>query len=377
MKKIILREKQFERVIDRLINEQSANEFYGSTDANTVSHSYLSKNFGLPDGSQHENYYYVANIEDVIAMSKDPNNRSKFLSIFEVANDYGDDPKDFYDYIEVNGNTLDDRGKKTFDFNSGEVYAAHNGLLALVRAMDRMGGKGGLLTIGFGRSKSGKDAESERESKGVMFDSNRALNQVPVINSIQDIFCSISINPKLLGMTTSMVKGSTKDQMINMLSNVMSNCVTGVYGFMDSTIKNEVITNLKPKGFITNIDFDFSQIVSELEKMVSVKDIELDVYGRKTSYNEEKRKRLNEIGKTYQNDLSTKLKAAYDANFKLYIENYLPNSKNKLLPLIKDTRFAIPYLGEWHYKLFHSTYGGSTKSSSTLQTSSGTYKTGG
>ncbi len=73
MKRIIVTEKQAKLIIDRLISEQKNPEIrvktvYGGTDANRISHTYLSKAYGLPDGAKHENYYYSANIEDVIAM---------------------------------------------------------------------------------------------------------------------------------------------------------------------------------------------------------------------------------------------------------------------------------------------------------------------
>ena len=127
MKKVILSEEQVKRVIDNILNEQSASEFAGGTDAQRIAHALLTKNFGLPDGANNESSYYGANIADVIKMSG-TGDRSKFLSVFKPANKYSEDPKFYYDSIFVNNEKLENSGTKAFRFVNGNVYAAHNGL---------------------------------------------------------------------------------------------------------------------------------------------------------------------------------------------------------------------------------------------------------
>ena len=74
MKKIIVTENQARLIVDNIISEQKPQQIdvktvYAGTDANRISHAFLSKQYGLPNGAKHENYYYGANIKDVIAIS--------------------------------------------------------------------------------------------------------------------------------------------------------------------------------------------------------------------------------------------------------------------------------------------------------------------
>jgi hypothetical protein len=379
-KTVILTETQISRIIDKIISEQgtnnqTANEFKGGADVDTVSHKFLSVNFGLPNGTKYENYYYGAKVEDVIKMSG-TSDRSKYLSIFKPLNAYGNDPKDFYDYISVNNVELNDRGVKKFDFNTGNVIASHNGLLALVRAMSGMRGQGGIMTITFGRTRTGKEAEESREFSGISYDSNRALNQKSTMNLIQDVFCAAASDPKNISASVSQFKGKTPQELINFVNMWISNAVQGFYGFMtqDEEQRNKIIGKLIPKGFITKIDFDSSSIINELvTNYRNVPDLIKDTYDyyAKPKYNEQKRQSLNRFDDQYVNDLQTKVKDAYDKNFTLFVENFLPDNKAKILPQIPSSNFQMVGLGEWHYTIFNSKYGGSVETQSTISTTSG------
>ena len=383
MKKVILTEDQIKRMVDKLvINEQQASEFAGSTDANSVSHTLLFKNFGLPEGNTHENFYYSANVVDVIKMSENLSNRSQFLSVFKPTTAYGNNPKIFMDYFDVNGDKIDDKGSKVFNFVKGTVTATHNGLLALVRSMDRMSGKSGKLTITFGRAKGGKNSENERSSQGVTFDSNRSFDLTPFMRLIQDAFVQVSIYPQSRKyITADSFSGYSIDKIIERIPTWISQLVTGQGGFMDYTRKDEILKALQPKGYITNIDFDVNSIIEQLKPLSS----QVDMYpqGRsnqdgtpKYEYNQNKRKLLDKISSSYYSDFSNKIRTAYITNFKIYIENYLPNSKEQLLPLLKNVKLDIVTLGSEHYNDFNSKFYAGTSSNSSLSNSSGNYKSG-
>jgi hypothetical protein len=383
MKKVILSEEQIKRMIDKLvITEQQASEFAGSTDANSVSHTLLSKNFGLPEGNTHENFYYSANVVDVIKMSENSSSRSQFLSVFKPTTVYGNNPKIFMDYFDVNGDKIDDKGSKVFNFVKGTVTASHNGLLALVRSMDRMSGKSGKLTITFGRAKGGKNSEAERSSQGVTFDSNRSFDLSPFMRLIQDAFVQVSIYPQSRKyITADSFPGHSIDKIIERIPTWISQLITGQGGFMDTKRKDEILTNLQPKGYITNIDFDVNSIIEQLKPLSS----QADMYANgnsnqdgtpKLEYNQNKRKALDKISSSYYNDFSNKIRDAYITNFKIYIENYLPNSKEQLLPLLKNVKLDVVTLGSEHYQDFNAKFFSGSSSNSSLSNSSGNYKTG-
>jgi hypothetical protein len=369
MKTLIITEGQIKSVIDKIINEQQASEFSGGTDAQKITHALLSKNFGLPNGAEHENYYYGANITDVINVSAS-GNRGKFLSVFKPANKYNEDPKGYLDSIFVNNDSLQNSGTKTFRFVNGNVYATHNGLLALARAMDHMSGRGGVLTISFGSSTVGKDAQSERVGGGVKFDSNRALNQKPVMHMLEEILVAISVSPEYrkTGTFVNVRKDMSNEQLTTMLKNAISNVIIGVYGFMDVSKKDEIIQTLTPKGYQTNIEFDITQIIPKLITLQQVPDREdSEVMGKPGQYNKNKENQLN---------LVNLIKTAYMKNFQLYVENYLPNSVNQITPIIKNVNFDFRGLGATHNFIFHSYVGGSSQSSSTINQTNTNYKTG-
>ncbi len=372
MKRIVVTESQARLIVDSLISEQKTPEInvktvYGGTDANRISHAYLSKQYGLPNGSKYENYYYGANIKDVIAISADPNNVSNFLSVFKPINAYDPKPTYYYDYIEVNGQNLDTSGSKVFRFFDGNVYGAHNGLLALARAMVNMGGAGANLKISFGSAKKGDAADKERIVGSVTFNSNRALDQSPILNTLADNLTSIAINPKFLKGTTSNFGGYTTQQTKDYLNTLLTRIVIGGAGFMDTSKTDKIIADLTPKGFVTKVDTDLTNIVNQLEKLQSVEDMIVDYdYSSKPQYNINKKNQLNNISDTFFPDLIEKIKQAYMANFKLYVQNYLPEDQNRILPLIPNTRFVTRPLGNYHDFLFHSYRAGQTQGGTQL-----------
>lgn len=361
MKRIIVTEKQAKLIIDRLISEQKNPEIrvktvYGGTDANRISHTYLSKAYGLPDGAKHENYYYSANIEDVIAMSADPKNSSRFLSVFRPLNAYMENPKDYIDYVQVNNDILDGSGTKVFRFYNGKVYAAHNGLLAITRAMVNLGGMGANLKISLGSSKSGEAATGERIVGSVAFNSNQALDREPMMNAFLDALTSLAVRPQFLKNTTSQFSDDNIQEIKNYVNEIAVLTITGIGGFMDNDKKDKIITELTPKGFITKFDYDFTNVIKQLEALQEVGDMikEGGSYYEKPKYNEKKRQQLNNIGNNFLYDVVEKLKEIHNANFKLYVQNYLPEDQNQILPLISRTKFTTRSLGDWHYHLFHS-----------------------
>jgi hypothetical protein len=361
MKTFILTENQFKRVIGKFINEQKVNEFMGSTDANKISHSLLSTKFGLPEGLKHENFYYEANVADVLKMSTDPSNRNNFLSIFTPKRAYSENKSDYVDYFQVNNKKITGSGTESFNFLNGTVIASHNGLLALTRAMELMGGKGGLLTINIGKLKTGPETQSERISQSVSFNPTEAFNLSGLMSGVQDLICSLAISPKFLKLSTSKSKEKTTDEIETMLPKVINNIIIGSSGFMDNKSKNKFVTELTPMGLITKIDFDVKKLSSQLKFLQSVPDL-LNNPNELKKYNENKKRQLSSIGLTYQKDLVNKIKEAYTHNFKLYVNTYLPNSKNEILPKIPKTVIEIPDLGYWHYKLFHTNEGTFTPS---------------
>ncbi len=382
MKRIVVTEKQARLIIDNLISEQnvpqiSVKTVYGGTDANRISHAYLTKEYGLPNGSKYENYYYGANIKDVLAISTDPNNVSRFLSVFKPTNAYDANPKDYYDYIEVNGQNLDTSGSKVFRFFDGTVYGAHNGLLALVRAMVNMGGTGANLKISFGSAKTGEEAVNQRIVGSVTFNSNRALDQSPILNTLADNLTSIAINPTFLKNTTSNFANYNTQQIKESLNTILTRIITGQSGFMDLDKKDAIIADLSTKGFITKVDVDLSKIVSQLERLQSVEDMITDYeYSSKPQYNTNKKNQLNNISDTFFPGLIEKVKEIYINNFKIYVQNYLPEDQTRIIPLIPNVKFITRPLGNYHDFLFHSYRAGQVQSGTQLKQQNKTVASG-
>jgi hypothetical protein len=259
------------------------------------------------------------------------------------------------------------------------VYATHNGLLALARAMDHMGGRGGVLTISFGSNISGKEAESERIGGGVKFDSNRAMNQTPIINSLENVLVALSVAPNYrnLGTFTGVKKEMTNDQLITFIQTILNNIIIGAYGFMDYSKKDEIIQNLTPKGFINNFNFNLGGFTQKLISLQQIPDKDRDVEtGKYTVYNKQKQSQLDSIGASFEENLLNLLKTTYMKNFQIYVENYLPNSSAQIIPLIKNVKFDYKGLGDSHNFNFHSYIGGSSQSNTTLSQQSVNYKSG-
>jgi hypothetical protein len=368
MRRIVITENQARLIVDKLISEQiNVKTVYGGTDGQRISHAYLEKSFGLPGGSKHENYYYAANIEDVIKMSADPQNASKFLSVFTLNEKYSNKPNDFYDFIQVNDQVLDKPGSMVFKFYNGEVYAAHNGLLALSRAMMSMGGIGVNMKISFGSSTKGDEAENERIIGSVSFNSNQALNLVPAMNGLSGGFASLASSPELLKYATSHFIGKSKEEIKTIISKRINTIVQGIGGFMDNEQKDQIFKILIPKGFIMDIKYDLTDVFTKLESLSSIPDVESDGYSSKLIYNEEKKEQLNNISSTFVRDLTAKIGEAYMQNFKLYVENLLPEDKDRILPLIPKVKIVSYEIGEWHDNMFHSKFGGTIQTGSQLQ----------
>lgn len=352
MKKIILTETQVGKLIDSVINEQPSNKInvktvFGGTDGKNISHAYLEKMYGLPGGSKYENYVYTANIKDVIELSKNKENDSKFLSVFKPTNDYSNEIKNSYDYIKVNNDVLNQPGSKVFSFFNGTVSASHNGLLALARAMVNMGGVGCYVKISFGNSKEGEESLKQRIVGSTKFDSAKSLNQN--LNAISDAFTVFSTNPDLIKKSNSNLKQFSIDKLKNILTNFINNTIIGTSeGFMDPTHKSEALEVLIPKGFITSLDYDLSKFIDQAISLQKTNDF---VEGR---YNKNKKNLLNQFSGTFLNDLLSKIKQAYINNFKLYVENFLPENKDRILPLIPKTIITAMPIGDYHYHVFHS-----------------------
>lgn len=380
--KIILLEKQIKQLITKVaINEQQASEFAGGTDAQRITHAFLSKNFSLPDGSKHENYFYGANIKDVINMSKN-NDRNKYLSIFEPHNTYTKNPNDvshYMDSIYVNDDYLINSGSKTFTFTNGMVFASHNGLLALVRAMDHMGGNGGMLTISFGSNTSGKKSETERTGGGVNFNSDRAMNQGPSINGVNHTLVMLSISPyyRRFANFDGLDITLTNDKIIELVNQKINNTVMGYSGFMDYNRSEEIVKNLIPKGYITKIDFDITPLAEKLISLQQINEEQVNSYGGKNKfYNEDKKEQIESLSMSIEGGMVEKIKEAYLKNFEIYVKNYLPNSAAQLIPRINSVKFDHDWLSEWYYIAFNSWNGGSFQTSSNLTKKETKYKTG-
>lgn len=374
MKRIVVTESQARLIVDKLISEQTPQQInvktlYAGTDANRITHAFLSKQYGLPNGAKHENYYYGANIKDVIAISADPNNVSNFLSVFKPINAYDPKPTYYFDYIEVNGQRLDTSGSKVFRFFEGDVYATHNGLLALARAMVNMGGAGANIKISFGSAKKGDAADKERIVGSVTFNSNKALNLSPILNTLADGLTSLAIDPKFSKGTTSYFGNYTIEQLKGYIKGLLTNIAIGTYGFIDPTQKDKIISDLKTKGLIMDVGVDLTNVINQLEKLRNVEDMIVDYEtSSKPQYNTDKKNQLNRISDTFFPDLIEKLKQAYIANFKIYVQNYLPEDQARILPLIPNTRFVTMPLGNYHHFLFHSYNVGQAQTGTQLKT---------
>lgn len=356
MKKILVTEEQVEKIIEFIINEQTPNNVniktvIGNTDGQRVSHAYLEKTYGLPNGSKYENYHYSANIKDVIEISKNDENTNNFLSVFKPTNNYGNDIKNSYDYIKVNNEVLNQPGSKLFNFFNGTVVASHNGLLALVRAMVNMDGVGSNMKITFGSSKEGQEAYNERGVGSTVFNSTQALN-VNLLG-LSGAFAALSMNPSVLKNAKIQFNSMSTEEIKNMIPKIINKLIRGIGYFVDLKYENDVIKILEPKGYIMTLNYDLNDVINKLVALQKTMDFD-DL----KKYNPNKQIALNNISKSFFNDLGNKIKEAYGYNFKLYIENIIPENKDKLLPLIKNIKMGITPIGDYHKSILHLADGG-------------------
>jgi hypothetical protein len=346
MKRIIVTEEQVKKIVDLLINEQKPNDvniktLIGNTDGQRVSHAYLEKTYGLPNGSKYENYHYSANIKDVIEMSKNDENSSKFLSVFKPTNDYGNDVKNSYDYIKVNNEILNQPGSKVFNFLNGTVVASHNGLLALVRTMIDMDGVGSYMKITFGVSKEGDAAYNERGRGSGVFNSTQALNLN--LDGLSETFADLSMNPNVLKNANTQYNSSSIEQIKNIAPKIINSLIKGIGYFVDYKYRNDVIKFLEPKGYIMTLNYDLNGVINKLVDLQKTPD-----FNELKKYNVNKQIALNNVSKEFFNDLGIKIKEAYVHNFKIYIENMMPENKDKILPLIQNIKLNITPIGNQH-----------------------------
>jgi len=379
MLRLVINENQLIKLIDNVLVESkmgaieeyisTKNEIYaqhyGSATKKTVSHELLETNFGLPSGSTYENFYYSANLSDVVNASISMS-RDKFLSIFRPISPYNKDKNAYSDTFIINNVSLVNEGKKTYNLSeNGVIYASHNGLLALTRAMNGMKGESGFLTIEL-------NAKDER-GYNIIFDLNTALNPVSVFRGIQTILVKFAINPNFYSkMTIDFTNKKTPQEIkqLNINQNQILSFIKGTSTYLkmdDDNLKTQILNNLKSKGLITNIDINLDSFINELTSLSK----ENDFIDEKT-INSDKLKKISDIGKKYQTQLVDSIKNAYVNNLKLFVKYYLPNYSNIILPKIDNVNFVMEDLGKLYSSVFKS-YGVQSKQNvSTGQF--GTYK---
>lgn len=387
--KLIIKENQIKKLIDMLISEQDVNISRGGTDLRTVSHSYLTKNHGLPDGANHENYYYRANVEDVINQSK-TGTIENFLSVFNPIQIYNKNKDAYLDYVDVNGDTLTQKDmsqkvRKSFRFTTGTITASHNGLLAIARAMDSLQGKGGILTLQFGQYKTGEEARNERLTGNVIYQSSTAFNQRPHVNGLLSMLVVYSMKPEYRKYTATLgYAAAFKDnnQFATYIQNYINNIIIGANGFFDPNNKSikDIVDELGPKGLITQTNFDIKPLLDELSSLQQEDDV-LSAFGvpyqdrdKKKDYNKNKQAKLRAISTKYIPNLIADIKQKYIHNFKIFVENYLQEVKANILPTI-DTKVTFPILNlaETHWDQITGTGGQAQQPTGVLSSSNRTY----
>jgi len=354
--RLIISEKQMLNIIDLIVTEQTANIVGAGTDARKVSHAYLTKNYGLPEGKEHENFLYSATTENIINQSRDktPN---KYLSVFRPYSGYSQNSNDYLDYVRINDDVLtqasiNQRVNRVFPFETGFVIASHNGLLGIARAMDKLNGVGGTINLQFGQSKTGGEAQSERFSSVTNYNSEAALNRGPLLNTIYTYLAIASISPKNRELT-SFGKGMVNwdnDTLINRIKILSNNLVMGVGGFIDPNNMDlqQIISSLKPKKYITTVDFDVTPFVNELTKLQSIEDLQ------NGTYNTDKQQMVSDIGDKFINRFVTTMKNTYVYNFNIFVRTYLTDDQNRILSTINQLKFPAENLGIRHKFLFQS-----------------------
>jgi len=369
MKKIILNEEQVKRIIEQVISEQKASETSGGTDLNRITHALLSSSYGLPDGANHENYYYAASVSEVIQMSK-TGDKTKYLSVFKPSNEYTPgNPKGYMDYIKINNDELNGKGSKTFNFNGGAVYATHNGLLALVRAMDNMRGVASILTISFGENKTGVAAYNERLGDGVQYNSDDAMIRTSAISMLSRVFCALACEPnsrKKGNFESTYVQNATNEQLTTFIQTLMNGTVIGRGGFMDQSKIEKLLLLLKPKGFVTEVKFDVESIAQKLLPLQN-----------KPDFDKNKQIEIENIGKTFLNNLADTLKSIYMKNLEIYVNTLLPKNAPTIVPTIKNVNFnGYDSLGTVYQTIFNSKSGTLIPINTNITSSAKNYESG-
>lgn len=380
MKKTIfvLRESQLKYVIKNVLNEQeNYSQHMGSTSAVRVSHDLLSSNFGLPDGSSHEDYYYSAKTEDILNISKQGDS-TQFLSVFSPDTKYTtpEQQEKYKDYFRIGNEEIVNKGNNTYSFGPGQVvYASHNGLLALARAMGSMNGTSGYLTINLGKETKSDKVGSEMVSSNIILNNQKSFDISPSFNLIQNIFVKFAVNPNFYGKMKIDVTRMTPEklQSINYAQVALNNIISGKSGFLNfgnPTLTEEIINKLEPLGFKTEINFDTASIINELKKLSNIPDYD----GNK--FNSDKQKKISEIGNNYQNNLVQLVKQIYIENFKIFVKTYLPKYEKLLSQKIETIVSNIINLGNVYYGVFNSTGAPAPTTQSTINISSGNYRPG-
>jgi len=381
---LIINENQLNKLIDNIITETKKgpieeyiskkseiySEHYGSSTKKRVSHELLETNFGLPSGSTYENYYYSANLSDVVNASISIP-RDKFLSIFRPISPYNKDKKAYSDIFIVNDASIINSGIKTYNLSqNGVIYASHNGLLALTRAMNGMKGEIGYMTIEL-------NAKGE-DGNNIIFDLNTSINPSSIFRGIQSILIKFVINPNFferMKIDFTNKKSPQEIKQNKIIENLIINFIIGKSTYLkitDEKLKNEIIKNLESKGMITNIDFNINNFFNEL--LILSK--ENDFINNKT-INSDKAKKISNISKKYQTELLDKMKNAYLHNLKLFVTNYLPNYSKTILPKLSNVNFKMDDLSIIYNDVFSSHGVESNQNISTGQINTYKFKEGG
>jgi len=312
------------------LTEQVAKEYIVGTDKTQQPNSALTSK-GLNAGKQ-ENIYYKSTTGQIVNQSL-KGDKSNFLSVFQPSLEDGVE-KNYFDYLEVgdsvmSGNTKGASEPITIDFSKpNDVYATHNGLLLIWRAMVQMNEaqKPIFVKAIFGTSKTEEGMSGERETKSTEMNLKNAKN--PNWNGIFSDLVTLSNNPYDLSKTNEerfkTLANYTKETAVDFMNRLVGSSVQGIdqFGFVSPKHKNEAV---KLPGWVTNIDYDFSNIVGQLKSIQEESDF--DDEGK---FNEQKAEKVQGIIDTAINEISEKLKDGFLTNVDLYVKKFLPTQGQKI-----------------------------------------------
>lgn len=372
--RLIINESQAEKLIDKIVFEQNMNIGRGGTDLRRAWHSVLSSKHGLPNGSDYENYTYIANIQDVIRESA-TNNIKTFLSVFRPYQAYDNKNKKAYkDYVNINGEELTQQDiskkvNKTFNFTEGTVIASHNGLLAIARAMAGLRGNPGKITLQFGTQTDVDAGKEERFTQGVVYQSSTTYEPINIINGLLSLISIVAVNPqnRQLTATYSNTTNWSDDVLYKRIEMYINTIIIGANLFFDpQNITPETVKNtLSDKGFITKLDFDIKPMFDALRNLRNMED-----KINNKDYNQNKYEAISKISSQYIPSLLAAMKPVYVNNLKLFGVNFLPEYQNEILKSA-DTKVNFPKnlnLANNHKTQFTSRGASGTRVSGTLQT---------